>query len=110
MEFDELNINILTYVYISKECTTSQITKNILYSTDTNDFRKNDSIIRYRLKEMVKNGLMFKTKDNRAKYSLNTNFIVEGNVDNQEIKGILFLVNDKYPILIGFNKELIKSI
>ncbi len=111
IEFDELNINILSYLYINPNSTTSKITKNILDSKDINDFRKNDSIIRYRIKTMEKSGLLYQTKHKKtSKYSLNNNFVIEICINGESIPGILFLVEDKYPIFIGFNKKLIKSL
>lgn len=83
MKLDDLDIVIIGYIYKNENVTTSDIAKAILDSEDRNELKKNDNIIRNRLKKLIDKDVVLLSQSKPTYYNINKSKVMVG---DSEIK------------------------
>ncbi len=103
MKFDEIDINIIYYLYENSHQTTSDIAKKIFECKNSRDLLKKDSLVRSRLKKLMDSHMVLCSETTPKKYSTNPKHVTTG-MGTFEIK-----VNGGKTMKIDFGEFLVLS-
>jgi len=112
MKIDDLDINILAYLFGNSHCTTTELTKKLYDTKDSREIVKIDSMIRYRVKRLAKMDIITSSNTTPAYYDLNKScvFFGKGNLKiNIENNRFMTVAMGHFMVIRVENDIIVKS-
>lgn len=113
VKINEKEIEIILFLYFNKgEYTTSEIAKGISSNSeewDTNQLRRNDSLIRHHLSNMKEDGMVEceKRKGKKRYDTCNDLYIGKSELTVDTVESEILKIEGGYNIVLNINKERI---